>query len=568
VRSSDAKKTAERARENIESSSATNDPETKVTASFGIATINPHTESLTQMIDQADKALYMSKENGRNCITVWDQEAECNESGEPVSSSHQATTSIHTDGSSEDNSRSTNEADLKPEHDSLTGLPNRSIFHTRIIDEIKHCRATGKSMAVMMLDLDMFKRINNALGYQVGDNLLTTISTRLQEVLRKTDSISRFKNDDTNTSIYRLGGDEFGILLSGMNGTEFTEQIVKRILDTVTEPLEIDGNEIHLTSSIGISQFSGTGTPIDKYSLLNNAGMALFHAKRNGHNTYKFYDKELSNDSLDSLKLENDLRHALEHNELELHYQPKVKLFSGKITGMEALVRWKHPTIGMIPPVEFIPLAEETGLIVQLGEWVLNTACKKLKEWESTGYKNISIAVNLSAVQFRQNDLLGMIQGIISSTGANPELLELEITESTIMEDLDSASAAMRELHNEGIQISIDDFGTGYSSLNHLKRFPISAVKIDRSFIRDLTKDPDDAAIVGAIISMAHGMGLKIIAEGVETEQQLEYLHRLRCDEIQGFLFSKALPEDEIEELLKQDKAGTAFPDTQFKAVS
>jgi EAL domain-containing protein (putative c-di-GMP-specific phosphodiesterase class I) len=222
----------------------------------------------------------------------------------------------------------------------------------------------------------------------------------------------------------------------------------------------------------------------------------------------------------------------------------------------------------MIPPIEFIPLAEATGLIHEIGEWVLKTACNKLKEWESTDYKNISIAVNLSAIQFQQKDLLGMIRETLSVTGANPKLLELEITESTIMDNIDSASAIMRKLHKEGVQISIDDFGTGYSSLNHLKRFPISTVKIDRSFVRDLTTDPDDAAIVGAIITMAHDMGMKVIAEGVETEQQLEFLRRLRCNEIQGFLFSQPLPEDEAEELLKLDKDGIAFEDTQFRAVS
>ena len=351
-----------------------------------------------------------------------------------------------------------------------------------------------------------------------------------------------------------------------MEDGEITEQIVKRIIDSVTEPLEIDDNEIHLTCSMGISVFPGNG--IDTDSLLKNAGMALYYAKRQGHNTYQFYDKDNTSVSLEKLKLESDLRHAMERNELALHYQPKIELFSGKIIGMEGLLRWKHPTLGMIPPVEFIPIAEETGLIHKLGEWVLETACSKLREWESTDHKNISIAINLSAVQFKQKDLLGRIREVLVKTGANPKLLELEITESTIMEDLDSAAAIMRELHKEGIRISIDDFGTGYSSLNHLKRFPISTVKIDRSFVRDLTTDPDDAAIVGAIISMAHGMSLRIIAEGVETEQQLEYLRRLRCDEVQGFLYSRALPEDEIEELLEQDKDGAAFAETESRAVS
>jgi len=460
----------------------------------------------------------------------------------------------------------TGEAEVKPEHDSLTGLPNRRIFHDCVMHAVKHCRDTGRFMAVMMLDIDMFKRINNALGYKAGDELLSTVSRRLQDSLRKSDSISRLTSDDTATSIYRLGGDEFGILLSSMECVEFTEQIVKRIIDSVTAPLELDKNEIHLTCSMGITLFPGNASDAD--GLLKNTATALYQAKSQGHKTYQFYDEDLGNISRENLELENDLRHAIERNELILYYQPKIDLFPGKITGMEALLRWKHSTIGMIPPDEFIPLAEETGLIHKIGEWALNTACNKLKEWESTSNKNISIAVNLSAIQFQQKDLLEMIRETLKNTGANPKLLELEVTESMIMDNIDTAAATMRKLHKEGVQISIDDFGTGYSSLNHLKRFPISTVKIDRSFVRDLTTDPDDAAIVGAIITMAHGMGMKVIAEGVETEQQLAYLRRLRCDVIQGFLFSPALPEDEVEELLKQDKDGTAFSDTQLRAAS
>jgi diguanylate cyclase (GGDEF)-like protein/PAS domain S-box-containing protein len=570
----DAMKAAERAREYIEGAEIEDEPGIRVTSSFGVATIKDNAETLSDLIDQADKALYMSKNSGRNRVTAWglpieNKEPDTNSPNGPGvsgSSEQHVTAAALPAGDNHDSTSLTSEDAIKPEHDSLTGLPNRRLFYDRVMDAIKHCRDTGQFMAVMMLDLDMFKRINNALGYKVGDELLLIISQRLQEKLRKTDSVSRLTSEDATTSIYRLGGDEFGILLSGMACIEFTEQIVKRIIDSVTEPLDIDKHEIHLTCSMGISVFPGNG--IDTDSLLKNAGMALYYAKRQGHNTYQFYDQDHTSVSLEKLKLETDLRHAMERNELALYYQPKIELFSGKIIGMEALLRWKHPTIGMIPPVEFIPIAEETGLIHKLGEWVLHTACNKLKEWESTGHNDISIAVNLSAIQFQQKDLLGTIRDVLRDTGANPKLLELEITESTIMDDLDSASAIMRELHKEGIQISIDDFGTGYSSLNHLKRFPISTVKVDRSFVRDLTTDPDDAAIVGAIIVMAHGMGLKIIAEGVETEQQLEYLRRLRCDEVQGFLFSQALPEGETEKLLEQDKDGTAFPDTEFRAVS
>ena len=570
----DAMKAAERARETIASTEIQDKPEIKITASFGVAIINEDAETLSELIDQADKSLYASKENGRNRVTAWNPSAENNaqDTGSPIepgvseSSSQHVTESASPAGDGHDITLPTGEAEVKPEHDSLTGLPNRRIFHDSVMHAVKNCRDTGRFMAVMMLDIDMFKRINNALGYKAGDELLSTVSRRLQDSLRKSDSIARLTSDETATSIYRLGGDEFGILLSSMDCVEFTEQIVKRIIDSVTEPLEISGNEIHLTCSMGITLFPGNANDTD--GLLKNTAMALYQAKRQGNKTYQFYDEDLVNISRENLELENDLRHAIERNELKLYYQPKIDLFPGKITGMEALLRWKHPTIGMIPPDEFIPLAEETGLIHKIGEWALHTACNKLKEWESTSNKNISVAVNLSAIQFQQKDLLEMIRETLSDTGANPKMLELEITESMIMDNIDSASTTMRKLHKEGVQISIDDFGTGYSSLNHLKRFPINTVKIDRSFVRDLTTDPDDAAIVGAIINMAHGMGMKVIAEGVETEQQLEYLRRLRCDVVQGFLFSPALPEDEVEELLKQDKDGIAFTDTQFRAVS
>ena len=552
----DAMKTAERARSSIESTTIPGMTEIKVTTSFGIAMINEQVESMTQLIDQADKALYLSKNNGRNCITFWSQEDDENESGTgPSNTSGSASSSSQID-----------EPTHKPEHDSLTGLPNRRVFHASIVAAIEHCQTNGHFMAVMMLDLDMFKRLNNALGFKTGDRLLTSVSERLQETLRDSDSVSRLISDEESPFIYRLGGDEFGILLSSMESLEFTEQIASRIIAAVTEPLEIDSHEIHLKCSIGISVFPGNGLNAD--SLLDNAGSALFNAKIKGQNTYQVYDDKISNASLDRLKLENELHHAIERNELVLYYQPKVALYSGKIIGMEALIRWIHPKIGIVSPADFIPIAEESGLIVDIGEWVLKTACNKIKEWKSTDYNDVSIAVNLSAVQFRQDDFLDMIRTIISEAGIEPGLLEFEITESTIMDDIDLASAIMHELHREDVRISIDDFGTGYSSLAHLKRFPLNAVKIDRSFVRDLTTDPDDAAIIGAIIAMAHSMGLKIIAEGVETAEQLEYLRRLRCDEIQGFLFSQPLPADEAEELLKQDVNGSAFAEVKFPAAS
>jgi diguanylate cyclase (GGDEF)-like protein/PAS domain S-box-containing protein len=555
----DTIKTVERTRQNIESLTlplASRGSGISVTASFGISTIDFDAETLPQIIDQADHALYVSKNRGRNCISVWEGKTDrgmpieqigfvpgvaARQSGIPVSIDMPAT---HDGWMSADLPAT----EFRPEHDSLTGLPNRRIFQDRIIDSVMQCRDSGRYLAIMMLDLDMFKRINNALGYKIGDKLLRAVSIRLQETLRKSDSVSRIDGKDAGSSIYRLGGDEFGILLTGMDCTEFTEQIVKRIINSVTERLDIDGHEIYLTCSVGISLFPDDG--VDTDTLLNNAGVALYYAKCQGHNSYQFHNKDLNRASIENLRLENDLRHAIERGDLELYYQPKVDLLSGRITGMEALARWHHPDFGMIPPDEFIPLAEETGLIIPLGHWVLETACRKARQWRDAGFDDLSVAVNLSAVQFRQKDLLNRVHDTLRKAGIAPRLLELEITESTIMDDIDNASATMRALHKAGVRISIDDFGTGYSSLNHLKRFPINTVKIDRSFIRDITTDADDATIVGAIIAMAHNMGLCVIAEGVETDEQLAFLSKLRCNEIQGFLFSQPIPDDEVEALL------------------
>jgi EAL domain-containing protein (putative c-di-GMP-specific phosphodiesterase class I) len=287
-------------------------------------------------------------------------------------------------------------------------------------------------------------------------------------------------------------------------------------------------------------------------ALLKNASTALYYAKLQGHNTFQLFNEELHKDSLESLMLENDLRHVIERNELELYYQPKIDLATGRVNSLEALLRWHHPELGMIPPNEFIPLAEETGLITAIGYWVLESACQQIKQWQDAGFGDIAVAVNLSAVQFSQQNLLKRILGTLKKAGICANQLELEITESTIMQDIDAASSTMRALHCSGMRISIDDFGTGYSSLNHLKRFPINTVKIDRSFIRDITSDSDDAAIVSAIISMAHSMGLRVIAEGVETEQQLNVLRELHCNEIQGFLFSPPVPHDVATALLDQ----------------
>jgi diguanylate cyclase (GGDEF)-like protein len=539
---------AERARLNIEKlnlTGTTNASGVAITASLGVSSIEQGPASLARLIDQTGKALKQSRNSGGNHVTVWQTETIAGASplqgafipgitpqpGQPV---HTDTPAVPAAG--------------QPGDDRLTGLSDRRQFQEHILEAVQSGYGNGLISAVMILDMDMFKRINNALGYSAGDELLEIIGSRLSKTLRGTDSLARLHGNQPDSAIYSLGGDEIGILLKELGSIEATAQVVHRIIDSVTERIDISGNEIHLTCSIGISLYPEHGREADV--LLKNACTALYYAKLEGHNSYQFYDENLSNASIKSLQLENELRHAIENNALELYYQPKVDLGTGRVSSMEALLRWQHPQFGMIPPDKFIPVAEATGLITQLGYQTIETACRQIRQWQSDGYESIRVAVNLSAVQFRQKDLLEKIHHLLREYGVAAKQLEIEITESTIMADIDAASSKMRGLHHSGIHISIDDFGTGYSSLNHLKRFPINTVKIDHSFIRDITTDADDAAIVGAIIELAHKMGLAVVAEGVETVEQLELLQGMHCNEIQGFLFSQPLPPDEASGLL------------------
>ena len=416
-------------------------------------------------------------------------------------------------------------------YDELTGLPNRTMFNQSLGHALAQARRNDKPLAILFIDLDRFKYINDSLGHEAGDRVLKEVALRLTGCLRDSDTVGRF------------GGDEFVVLLEEMPQPTNIAAVANKVLAAVAKPFILGTQEFHLTASIGISTFPADSS--DLQSLLKNADVAMYRAKEQGNN-YQYYSTQMNVHSLERLALESDLRHALERNEFLLHYQPKVDIASGRITGMEALVCWQQPGKALIPPAQFIALAEETGLIVPIGEWVLRTACAQNKSWQEQGLPPLRIAVNLSARQFAHERLLQDVEKVLNETGLDPALLELEITESMVMHDPERTVTLLGKLKSMGVSISIDDFGTGYSSLNYLKRFPIDSVKIDRSFIKDLPMDGDDAAITVAIIAMAHGLKLNVIAEGVETAEQLRFLREHKCDEMQGYYFSKPVPEHEF----------------------
>jgi diguanylate cyclase (GGDEF)-like protein/PAS domain S-box-containing protein len=421
-------------------------------------------------------------------------------------------------------------------HDTLTRLPNRVMFNERLTQAIARAQRLASMAAVLFIDLDRFKIINDTLGHDAGDELLKQLAARLRECLREGDTIGR------------QGGDEFVVLVEGVSDPAQVAGVGQKILDTVARPYLIRGHEFHVTASIGISIYPEDGH--DQQTLLKNADIAMYRAKEQGKNNHKFYSAQINSHSYERLALETSLRRAVERDEFLLHYQPKVDMRSGRITGVEALIRWQHPELGMVPPGEFIPIAEETGLIGPIGEWVLRTACTEARGWVASGLSPITIAVNLSARQFSSDELAIAILRVLRDTGLDPRLLELELTESTVMHNAERATEILQQLKRLGVRVAIDDFGTGYSSLSYLKRFPISSVKIDRSFVLDLPDDKDDAAITQAVIAMAHSLRLRVVAEGVETPEQFRFLEEHHCDEMQGNYFSKPVDALSIARLL------------------
>jgi diguanylate cyclase (GGDEF)-like protein len=449
------------------------------------------------------------------------------------------------------------------EHDALTGLPNRILLNDRIGQAIALAVRHQKTVAVLFLDLDGFKHINDSLGHAIGDKLLQSIATRLVACVRGSDTVSR------------QGGDEFVVLLSEVERAEDAAVAARRIAQTVAAPHaidrqdfhseiavaagrmlkavgeahSIDRHELHVTASIGLSVYPDDG--LDAETLIQNADTAMYQAKENGRQSYRFFKADMNVRAVERQFIEESLRRAVERREFKLHYQPVIDLRTGAIIGAEALIRWSHPTRGSIPPLEFIPVAEDCGLIVPIGAWVLREACKQAQVWRNAGLPAITMAVNISAAEFRHEAFLERLFATLSETGLDPKSLVVELTESVLMKHAESSASTLRALREAGIQLSIDDFGTGYSSLSYLRKFPLDSLKIDQSFVRQISAAGEDVAILIAVIGMAHGLKLRVIAEGVETLDELEFLRAHQCDEVQGYYFSRPVLPDQFASLLK-----------------
>lgn len=426
----------------------------------------------------------------------------------------------------------------KTNYDTLTSLPNRKLFYDKLSNALEEAIEKNNSMAVLFLDLDMFKNVNDSLGHNVGDKLLQKAADRLSKITSDTSFLAR------------MGGDEFAVLLCDIEDIKDAADCAARILDSFTESFRIQGHEVFISPSIGISAYPEHGS--ETHVILRNAVSAMYNVKENGRNNYQVYSSDMNQNTIEKYNLLKDLRHAIDNDELVLHYQPKVDGRTGELAGMEALVRWQHPVRGLLYPSDFIPLAEETGIIKYLDEWVLDRACTQLKRWRELGFTDLRLAVNLSAWQFKEQHLPEIIKNVLSEKGLDSSCLELEITETAAMENLKFTMSTLSKLIGMGVNISIDDFGTGYSSLNYLKHFPINFLKIDQSFIADVLEDKNTFTIVKAIIDVAHTLNLKVIAEGIETREQLMLLQNLGCDELQGFYISKPLPVEEAEKKMNK----------------
>ncbi|MEM8514564.1 diguanylate cyclase (GGDEF)-like protein/PAS domain S-box-containing protein [Massilia sp. MP_M2] len=426
------------------------------------------------------------------------------------------------------------------QHDVLTGLPNRSLLQDRLSQSIAFASRSDRPVWVMLIDLDRFKFVNDSMGHKAGDVLLVTVAQRLRAALRDADTVAR------------LSGDEFVVILNEHADEPLSPAVVQRIMDAVAQPVMLANKEFFVTCSVGVAVFPTEGTLSE--NLIEHADIAMYRAKKLGRNNFQFFTPSMNDEAMERVRIEGALRNALERDEFVLHYQPQVDMKTGQIVGMEALIRWNHPELGMVPPGRFVGVAEETGLIVPIGAWVMRTACAQNKAWQLAGYPRLRVAVNLSARQFGAADLMASLEATLQETGLDAACLEIELTESLFMSDVTPAVELLHRMKALGINLSIDDFGTGYSSFSYLSRFPIDVLKIDRSFVADITHDANDAAIVTSIIALAHNLKLAVIAEGVETLAQLDYLRTHGCDEMQGYYFSKPVPAGEFEALLAEGR--------------
>ncbi|MBD3168277.1 MAG: EAL domain-containing protein [candidate division Zixibacteria bacterium] len=422
-------------------------------------------------------------------------------------------------------------------HDTLTNLPNRSLFYDRLNQAISFAKRSNNRVAVLFLDLDGFKRINDSLGHSKGDILLQIFAQRLKSTIRESDTIAR------------LGGDEFTIILENVHSGKDAAMVAEKILKVLADPISVSGFEVHVSASIGISLYPNDARDIE--SLVKNADLAMYRAKNRGKNNYQLYNLSMDARASERLEIENSLRRGIENNEFHIHYQPQVHLLTGELTGAEALVRWRHPKLGLVYPDSFIHIAEETGLIIPLGQWVINEVCRQNVQWQESGIPPLRVSVNLSPRQFADKGLVETIYGILNKTGLNPLTLELEITEGSAMEDVDYTALTLQALKKMGVRISVDDFGTGYSSMGYLKKFPIDKLKIDQSFLRNVPDDQENVAITTAIVALAHSMGLKVVAEGVENVHQERFLKNIKCDEMQGFHYCRPLALGRFKDVIK-----------------
>ena len=524
----------------------------RVTASLGVASMHDNPTDPGNLNHLADEALYAAKQTGRNRVVSWAKMASDEDltevrqaqiPSEPQVGSNVAKLQSRIAELEDIASQFSSELEYSKSYDSLTGLPNQVLFYDRIHQAIERGCRHDQIAAVLIIDIEMFSQINASLGRSGGDELLKQVAYRLNSIVRKTDGVSRL-------SISRFAGDEFAVLLTDLPRKEDVTWAVKRILDIINQPVEIDGSTVYLTSHVGVSLYPTDSESVE--GLLNNAMSAKQYSKKHKSEfNYQFFDNHVQELSLKHLQLEVDLRRAIENEEWMLQYQPKFDIGQQKIVGVEALIRWNHPQRGLVSPYEFIEFAEGRGLIVQIGDWVIRETCRQLRSWMDNGVRDCKIAINLSSMQLIQSDIVQRILGSLDEHGVPPRLFEIEITETILMENVRQAIESLERLHARGISIAIDDFGTGYSSLSYLKTLPIDSLKIDRGFVKDICSDENDQKIVQTLISMAHSMGMRVVAEGVEDRDQSELLGKYAVDEIQGYLLSRPVAADEVLSMIR-----------------